>query len=176
YNTPSTNYYGVPPYGSTPFEGAFIPLGDPFSRGSAHPYNFAIPLSAGIPYRPLYSSGPTPFSSKSMNNWHDPLAGGVIDQIPLSNRHGMGMPIGFEAMGPRMGFFLHDKASQMCNTQRPGNQPPISENKSKHNMPTGSWKCERCNYINYPFRTKCNRHSCGAMKPSELARSSTPAP
>lgn len=34
-------------------------------------------------------------------------------------------------------------------------------------MPEGSWKCEKCNNINYPFRTKCNRQNCGAEKPSE---------
>lgn len=33
-------------------------------------------------------------------------------------------------------------------------------------MPEGSWKCEKCNNINYPFRTKCNRQNCGAEKPS----------
>lgn len=32
-------------------------------------------------------------------------------------------------------------------------------------MPEGSWKCEKCNNINYPFRTKCNRPSCEAEKP-----------
>jgi len=34
-------------------------------------------------------------------------------------------------------------------------------------MPEGSWKCEQCNNINYPFRTKCNRPQCGAEKPSQ---------
>lgn len=34
-------------------------------------------------------------------------------------------------------------------------------------MPEGSWKCEKCNNINYPFRTKCNRQNCGAERPSE---------
>ncbi|MED6138475.1 hypothetical protein PIB30_074551 [Stylosanthes scabra] len=102
-----------------------------------------------------------------MNNLHDHLVCGVVDQIPHSNWHGMGMPIGFRAIGPKNGFFLNDKAPQICNTLRLGNQLPITENKSKHNVPTGSWKCERCNNINYPFRTKCNRYSCGAMKPSD---------
>ncbi|MED6123245.1 hypothetical protein PIB30_047336 [Stylosanthes scabra] len=146
---------------------ASIPLGGPFYRGSAHYYNVAIPFSAGIPYRPLYSSRPTPSSSKSMNNLHDPLACGVVDNIPCSNWHGMGMPIGYRAMGPRNEFFLNDKAPQLCNTLRPEKQPPITENKSKHNVPAGSWKCEMCNNVNYPFRTKCNRYSCGAIKPSD---------
>jgi len=34
-------------------------------------------------------------------------------------------------------------------------------------MPEGSWKCKKCNNINYPFRTKCNRQNCGAEKPPE---------
>jgi hypothetical protein len=31
--------------------------------------------------------------------------------------------------------------------------------------PEGSWKCDKCNNINYPFRTKCNRPTCGEEKP-----------
>lgn len=38
-------------------------------------------------------------------------------------------------------------------------------------MPEGSWKCEKCSNINYPFRTKCNRQNCGAEKPSESQKS-----
>lgn len=34
-------------------------------------------------------------------------------------------------------------------------------------MPEGSWKCEKCNNINYPFRTKCNRQNCEAEKPTQ---------
>lgn len=43
-------------------------------------------------------------------------------------------------------------------------------------MPEGSWKCEKCNNINYPFRTKCNRQNCGADKPAESEKSSSPSP
>lgn len=43
-------------------------------------------------------------------------------------------------------------------------------------MPEGSWKCEKCNNINYPFRTKCNRQNCGADKTTESKKSSSPAP
>lgn len=41
-------------------------------------------------------------------------------------------------------------------------------------MPEGSWKCEKCNNINYPFRTKCNRQNCGADKPAESKKSLSP--
>jgi hypothetical protein len=43
-------------------------------------------------------------------------------------------------------------------------------------MPEGSWKCEKCNNINYPFRTKCNRQNCGADKPAESKESPSPTP
>lgn len=42
-------------------------------------------------------------------------------------------------------------------------------------MPEGSWKCEKCNNINYPFRTKCNRQNCGADKPSDNRKSPSEA-
>ncbi|MED6206499.1 hypothetical protein PIB30_027297 [Stylosanthes scabra] len=43
-DAPSTNYYGVPPYGSTPLEGASIPSYDPFFGGSSQHYNYASPF------------------------------------------------------------------------------------------------------------------------------------
>lgn len=43
-------------------------------------------------------------------------------------------------------------------------------------MPDGSWKCEKCSNINYPFRVKCNRQNCGADKPSESTKSPSPSP
>lgn len=47
---------------------------------------------------------------------------------------------------------------------------------SEQKMPEGSWKCEKCNNINYPFRTKCNRQNCGADKPAEAEKSPSPTP
>ena len=46
---------------------------------------------------------------------------------------------------------------------------------SEQKMPEGSWKCEKCNNINYPFRTKCNRQNCGADKPAESDKSPSPS-
>jgi len=46
---------------------------------------------------------------------------------------------------------------------------------SEQKMPEGSWKCEQCGNINYPFRTKCNKQNCGADKPSEAEKSPPPA-
>lgn len=64
---PSSMYLGVPPYGSSLFNGSSIPPYDvPFSGGSAYHYNYGSRLSTGSPYRPLHLSGPTPYSSGSM--------------------------------------------------------------------------------------------------------------
>lgn len=66
-NAPSSIYLGVPPYGSSLFNGSSIPPYDvPFSGGSAYHYNYGSRLSAGSPYRPLHLSGPAPYSSGSM--------------------------------------------------------------------------------------------------------------
>ncbi|KAI8022104.1 RanBP2-type zinc finger protein [Camellia lanceoleosa] len=111
FGAPSSMYMGVPPYGSSLFNGSSMSPNDvPFSGGSAYPYNYGSCLSGGSPYRPLHMACPTPYSSGSM-------------------------------MG------------------------------NEHKMPYGSWKCEKCNNINYPFRTKCNRQNCGAIKPSEGQKS-----
>lgn len=45
---------------------------------------------------------------------------------------------------------------------------------TEQKMPEGSWKCEKCGNINYPFRTKCNRQNCGADKPSDENKSPSP--
>lgn len=45
--------------------------------------------------------------------------------------------------------------------------------------PDGSWTCEACGNVNYPFRAKCNRRNCGADKPSDTkppAALSSPPP
>lgn len=64
---PSSMYLGMPPYGSSLFNGSSIPPYDvPFSGGSAYHYNYGSRLSAGSPYRPLHMSGPPPYSGGSM--------------------------------------------------------------------------------------------------------------
>ena len=64
---PSSMYPGVPPYGSSIFNGSSIPPYDvPFSGGSAYHYNYGSRFSAGSPYRPLHLSGPAPYSSGSL--------------------------------------------------------------------------------------------------------------
>ncbi|KAF9686190.1 hypothetical protein SADUNF_Sadunf03G0132800 [Salix dunnii] len=198
---PSSMYMGMPPYGSSLFNGSGIPPYDvPFTGGSAYHYNYGSRLSGGSPYRPLHMSGPPPYSGGSMMG-----NGGMYAMPPLMDRYGLGMPMGPAAMGPRPGFFPDDKLQKgsdatrdndwtcpkcgninfsfrtfcnmrKCNTPKPGSQAAKVDKNSKQKMPEGSWKCEKCNNINYPFRTKCNRQNCGAEKPSELKKSPSPEP
>lgn len=64
---PSSMYMGMPPYGSSLFNGSSIPPYDvPFTGGSAYHYNYGSRLSAGSPYRPLHMSGPPPYPGGSM--------------------------------------------------------------------------------------------------------------
>ncbi|CAL5333988.1 unnamed protein product [Camellia sinensis] len=142
---PSSMYMGVPPYGSSLFNGSSMsPYDVPFSGGSAYPYNYGSRLSGGSPYRPLHIACPTPYSSGSM----------------IGNSRMYGMPPLMDCYGLGMGMAMGhaDMAAK-------------SDSNSKHKMLDGSWKCEKCNNINYPFRTKCNRQNCGADKPSEGQKS-----
>lgn len=43
---------------------------------------------------------------------------------------------------------------------------------SEQKAPEGSWKCDNCGNINYPFRNKCNRQNCGADKPEDQSNES----
>ncbi|KAL4346711.1 hypothetical protein GQ457_17G000770 [Hibiscus cannabinus] len=195
---PSSMYLGVPPYGSSLFNGSSIPPYDvPFSGGSAYPYGSRLP--GGSPFQPLHMSGPPPYSSGSMIG-----NGGMYGMPPLMDRYGLSLPMGPPPMGPRPGFFSDDKSQKKgadatrdndwtcpkcgninfsfrtvcnmrkCNTPKPGPQAAKSDKNSKQKMPEGSWKCEKCSNINYPFRTKCNRQNCGAEKPDESKKSPSP--
>ncbi|KAK4486066.1 hypothetical protein RD792_008732 [Penstemon davidsonii] len=193
---PSSMYMGVPPYGSSLFNGPSMPPYDiPFSGGSPYHYNYGSRISGGSPYRPLHLSAPPPYSSGSMMG-----NGGMYGVPPLVDRYGLSLPMS-PAMGPRPGLY-HEDISQWkandgtrdndwacpkcgnvnfsfravcnmrkCNTPKPGSQGTKSGKNPKPDMPEGSWKCEKCNNINYPFRTKCNRQNCGADKPSETKES-----
>ncbi|KAL8532856.1 hypothetical protein ACS0TY_009167 [Phlomoides rotata] len=189
---PSSMYMGVPPYGSSVFNGTSVPPYDvPFSGGSAYHYNnYGSRYSGGSPYRPLHISAPPPYSSGSIMR-----SGGMYGLPPIIDQYGMGYPMS-PTVGPRPGYFPEDKSHKAgdgtrdndwacpkcgnvnfsfrtvcnmrkCNTPKPGFQGAKSGKNPKPDMPDGSWKCEKCNNINYPFRTKCNRQNCGADKPSE---------
>ncbi|KAI3733340.1 hypothetical protein L6452_12783 [Arctium lappa] len=192
---PSSMYIGVPPYGSSLFNGSSMPPYDvPFSGGSAYHYNYGSRISGGSPYRPLHLSAPPPYSGGSMIG-----NGGMYGVPPLMDRYGLGLPMGHTAMGPRPGFYPEEKVPKKdaksdndwkcpkcgnvnfsfrtvcnmrkCNTPKPVSQTAKPGKSSKPDMPDGSWKCDKCNNINYPFRTKCNRQHCGAEKPSESQKS-----
>ncbi|XP_021899756.1 ranBP2-type zinc finger protein At1g67325 [Carica papaya] len=84
-------YLGVPPYGSSLFNGSSIPPYDvPFSGGSAYHYNYGTRLSAGSPYRPLHLSGPPPYSGGSMMG---NVPGGMYGMPPLMDRYGLALPM-----------------------------------------------------------------------------------
>ncbi|KAE8711686.1 RanBP2-type zinc finger protein [Hibiscus syriacus] len=179
---PSSMYLGVPPYGSSFFNGSSIPPYDiPFPGGSAYPYGSRLPGGSFIP-----------------------CICGVYGITPLMDRYGFGLPMGPPPMGPRPGFFPDDKSQKKgsdairdndwkcpkcgninfsfravcnmrkCNTPKPGPQAAKSDKNSRQKMPEGSWKCEKCSNINYPFRTKCNRQNCGAEKPAESNEYTSP--
>lgn len=192
---PSSMYMGVPPYGSSLFNGTSMPPYDvPLPGGSAYHYNYGNRLPGGNPYRPLHLSGTPPYSGGPM------IGNGGIYGVPqLMDRYGLGLPMGQTAMGPRPGFFPEETPQKKdgtrendwkcpncgnvnfsfrtvcnmrkCNTPKPGSQAGKSGKSSKTDMPEGSWKCDKCNNINYPFRTKCNRQNCGADKPLESQNS-----
>ncbi|XP_016679611.1 ranBP2-type zinc finger protein At1g67325 isoform X1 [Gossypium hirsutum] len=199
---PSSMYMGVPPYGSSLFNGPSIPPYEaPFSGGSAYHYNYGNRLPGGSPFQPLHMSGPPPYSSGSMIGNG---IGGMYGMPPLMDRYGLGLPMGPPPMGPRPGFFPDDKSQKKgadatrdndwtcpkcgninfsfrtvcnmrkCNTPKPGPQAAKQDKNSKQKLPEGSWKCEKCSNINYPFRTKCNRQNCGAEKPAESKKSPSP--
>ncbi|KAL4205260.1 hypothetical protein AMTRI_Chr01g136430 [Amborella trichopoda] len=193
----SSMYLGMPPYGSSLFNGGSLPPYDlPFTGATGYHYDYGSRLSAGSPYGPLHLSGPSPYTSGT-------LMGAGYGLPPRMDRYGMGMPLAPAALGGRLGAYPEDTPQKRggegmrdsdwtcpncknvnfsfrtvcnmrkCNTPKPGTQATKSESNkgSKPHMPEGSWKCEKCNNINYPFRTKCNRQNCGADKPSDTKKS-----
>ncbi|GER44783.1 Ran BP2 type zinc finger protein [Striga asiatica] len=192
---PSSMYMGIPPYGSSVFNGTSMPPYDvPFSGGSAYHYNYSGRFSGGSPFRPLPFSGPPSYSDGPiMRN------SGMYGLPPVMDQYGVGFRMS-PGVGQRPGFFQEEKSQKAgdvtrdndwacpkcgnvnfsfrtvcnmrkCNTPKPGSQGGRTGKNSKPDMPEGSWKCEKCNNINYPFRTKCNRQNCGAEKPTETSKS-----
>ncbi|KAL7168673.1 hypothetical protein ACSBR2_039006 [Camellia fascicularis] len=142
---PSSMYMGVPPYGSSLFNGSSMsPYDVPFSGGSAYPYNYGSRLSGGNLYRPLHIAGPTPYSSGCMMG-----NSGMHGMPPLMGRYslGMGMAMGHAGMGPRPGFFPDDKYQK------------------KDGMRDNDWTCPKCGNVNFSFRTVCNMRKCNTPKP-----------
>ncbi|KAJ0865609.1 putative Zinc finger, RanBP2-type [Helianthus annuus] len=181
----SPMYVGLPPYGSSLLNGSTVP---PYDVGSAYRYNYGTHVSGGSPYRPLQIPASPPYSGGS-------LIGGMYGVPQLMNRYGLGLPMGYTAMAPQLGFIPEEKGRKKdgkgdndwicpncgnnnfsfrtvcnmrkCNTPKTGSQAGSASKSFKPDMPDGSWKCEQCNNINYAFRTKCNRQNCGAEKPSD---------
>ncbi|KAH0461352.1 hypothetical protein IEQ34_008927 [Dendrobium chrysotoxum] len=183
-----SSVYGGAPYGPTYYNGSPLPPYDLPAGGSGYPYGYGGRLSVGSPYGPLHMSGPPPYSGgmygmpplmdrygMGMHMGHGAM--GPSRPIPYPDEDFQKKPADARHdndwicpnCGNRNFAFRNICNMRKCNTPRPGNQAPKSENLkgSKPKMPDGSWKCEKCNNINYPFRTKCNRQNCGAERPSE---------
>ncbi|GFY88124.1 Ran BP2/NZF zinc finger-like superfamily protein [Actinidia rufa] len=107
---PSQMYMGVPPYGSSLFNGSSMPPYDvPYSGGSAYPYSYGSRLAGGSPYRSLHLSGPTPYASGSMMG-----TGGIYGMPPLVDRYGLGMPMGHAGMAVKSDKNSTSMSSRTC--------------------------------------------------------------
>ncbi|KAE8730130.1 RanBP2-type zinc finger protein [Hibiscus syriacus] len=151
---PSSVYLGVPPYGSSLFNGSPVPPYEaPFSGGSAYHYNYGSHLSAGSPYRPLHvPAGPPPYSSGPMIG-----NGGMYGMPPLMDRYGLGLPMGPPPMAvSNAALSMHPKLLS--------NLIPLFES-----LPDATrdddWKWPKCGNVNFSFRTVCNMRKCNTPKP-----------
>ncbi|XP_076959311.1 ranBP2-type zinc finger protein At1g67325-like [Bidens hawaiensis] len=184
---PASMYVGVPPYGASLLNATSMPPYEaPLSGGSTYPYIYNNRLAAGNPYRPLQISGTPPYSGGIYGLPQ------LMDQLGLRlpiGQTAMGPKPGFfpeetsqKKDGARENDWECPKCGNVnfsfrtvCNMRKCSTPKPIFQGVSmqtakpsksaKTDTPEGSWKCEKCNNINYPFRTKCNRQNCGAEKP-----------
>ncbi|KAF5945734.1 hypothetical protein HYC85_015962 [Camellia sinensis] len=97
---PSSMYMGVPPYGSSLFNGSSMsPYDVPFSGGSAYPYNYGSRLSGGSPLhrRALYWCRPVISYVCFLKNLHPYthpptyVRKRMYGMPPLMDRYGLGM-------------------------------------------------------------------------------------
>ncbi|MQM10380.1 hypothetical protein Taro_043272 [Colocasia esculenta] len=137
----SSTYLGARTCSPCPFNGSpLLPYDAQFSGVSGYNYNYGNRLSVGGPHGALHMSGLPPYSGGSMLG-----TGGMYNVPSLIDQYGRVMPMGSGVMESK-------------------SEIPTS---SKLEVPEGSWICEKCNNINYPFRTKCNRKNCDAERPAE---------
>ncbi|GAA0175210.1 hypothetical protein LIER_28434 [Lithospermum erythrorhizon] len=147
---PPSMYMGVPPYGSSPFNGRSLPPYDvPYAGSSSYPYNYGNRLPGGSPYRPLHLSGPPSFTDGSMIG-----NGGMYGAPPLLDRYGIGLPpMGHAAMGPDPRYYSDDRPS------------PLQQGRSGDGTRDNDWTCPQCGNVNFSFRTVCNMRKCNTPKP-----------
>ncbi|CAN7087102.1 unnamed protein product [Brassica oleracea var. botrytis] len=146
---PSPVLMGGSPYGSSLFNGSFMPPYDvPFSGGSPYHFNYNSRFPpAGPHYRAFHMSGPpSPYHGRSM------MGSGMYGiPPPPMDRYGFGMamsPAAAAAMMPRPGGYFADEKSQKRDSSR--------EN---------DWACPNCGNVNFSFRTMCNMRKCNTPKP-----------
>ncbi|KNA09009.1 hypothetical protein SOVF_157590 [Spinacia oleracea] len=138
---------------------ALRPMQPPQPYSSNPPYGGSGPPPASM-YMGMPHYGSSVFNGSSIPPYEVPYSGGSAYHYNYGNRISGGSP--YRPM-PLSGPPPYSGGSMMGNEKNP-----------KQKMPDGSWKCEKCGNINYPFRTKCNRQNCGADKPAEENKSPSP--
>ncbi|KAG9150628.1 hypothetical protein Leryth_008102 [Lithospermum erythrorhizon] len=150
-------YMGVPPYGSSLYNGTSLPPYDvPYAGSSSYPYNYGNRVPGGSPYRPLHLSGPPPYSGGSMIG-----NGGMYGVPPLMDRYGIGLPpMGHAAMGPGPRYYSDDRRS------------PVQQGKIGDGTRDNDWACPKCGNVNFSFRAVCNMRKCNTPKPEPQGQKS----
>ncbi|KVI05712.1 Zinc finger, RanBP2-type [Cynara cardunculus var. scolymus] len=194
---PSSMYIGVPPYGSSLFNGSSMPPYDvPFSGGSAYHYNYGSRISGGSPYRPLHLSAPPPYSGGSMigNDGMCHSNSSTFDSFvyfysgTIVGIHLILLPIfyvvqdlttnvmffsasfsGMYGVPPLMDRYgLALPMGHNAMGPRPGFYPEEKVPK-KDGKSDNDWKCPKCGNVNFSFRTVCNMRKCNTPKPGAQA-------